>query len=378
MRHTVPDPKQALALIERVDKKYRPVWNGLSSEDKAALACYFLPHRSAKAVIGPSRPRIIKWYCPFACQNDFPSGHRYCINVYTGCDHKCIYCYAAGYEPEASAPKKDFEKLIRRDMADLDQFNVPPAPAHLSNSTDPFQSLEIQLRHTKFALEQIIDHRHRFTTVVVLTKNPLLAIQLGYVDILKDLMELPVDHPKHEQFARNGRPGFIMEISLAFWQESARQEYDECAPSIEDRMEGIRLLREAGIPIVLRIDPLFPRSPLQQHPLRTFADFNLSEAQTIEDLENLISFAKDVSVQHVVYSPAKIVKPRGRKLSQKLQALRSAYEVVASPERLVWRGNSWRLPAHTAQTEIVKPFLRLCEQYGVRAKCCKQNLIETP
>jgi len=78
---------KGLSLAERVHPKYRPVFEMLSEADRAAVALYFLPHGSKKDLLDVSRPRVVKWYCPFADQREFPSGHRYCINVYAGCEH---------------------------------------------------------------------------------------------------------------------------------------------------------------------------------------------------------------------------------------------------------------------------------------------------
>jgi DNA repair photolyase len=64
---------------------------------------------------------------------------------------------------------------------------VPPAPIHLSNSTDPFQPLEAINGHTSYALEQILAHRHRFTSFTILTKNPMFPIRHGYLDLFKEL-----------------------------------------------------------------------------------------------------------------------------------------------------------------------------------------------
>ena len=139
--------------LDRIDPRFRVVWEQSSPAVREALSKYFLPHHSRIAMLQPRRPRVIKWYCPFAHQHTFSSGHRYCINVYTGCSHDCAYCYAASYEPACASPKRDFEKLLQKDLEDLERFQVPPAPVHISNSTDPFQPLELRLRHTKLALE---------------------------------------------------------------------------------------------------------------------------------------------------------------------------------------------------------------------------------
>ncbi|HNQ22568.1 MAG TPA: radical SAM protein [Phycisphaerae bacterium] len=365
-------------LIRQIHPKYRAVWEGLAPEDQRALALYFLPHRSAKDVLEPKRPRVIKWYCPFAAQCDFPSGHRYCINVFTGCAHHCEYCYAQAYEPDEAAPKSNFERLLLKDLDDLERWDVPPAPVHLSNSTDPFQPLEATAGHTRLALTEILRHRYRFTTVTILTKNPLLPVRRGYLDLFQALGTLPEDHPRHAEFAARAQPGFVIEVSLAFWREDARQHYDPGAPPLDERIEGLRALHAHGIPLVLRIDPLFPRSPLPTRPPASLADFDLPEAQTLDDLERLAALAKDLHARHVVYSPVKIVQPRGGQLSPTMQALRRVYEACARPAKPVFRGGSWRLPDAIARAHIIQPFLDICRRYDMPAKYCKHNLIETP
>lgn len=340
------------------------------------MALYFLPHRSNREILAPTRPRVIKWYCPFARQKEFPTGHRYCINVYTGCAHKCIYCYAATYEPGQVAAKRDFEKMIDRDIGDLDRFNVPAAPVHLSNSTDPFQPLEERTGHTRYALEQVLAHRDRFSTVTILTKNPQLPVERDYVNLFKALASLPASHPRADQFRRAGLPGLVLEVSLAFWRDEARAYYDPCAPSVASRVEAMRALKEAGIPPVIRIDPLFPRFPAGSNTSK--GNLGLPEPQTLDDIEHLVGLASELRARHVVYSPAKICKPRAGRLSGPMEIVRTVYEALAAPHRLDFHGGSWRLPGPVAKARVVEPFLRVCERHGVRAKHCKQTLIETP
>jgi DNA repair photolyase len=247
----------------------------------------------------------------------------------------------------------------------------------LSNSTDPLQEgLESRFRHTRYALEKLFAHRRRFTTITILTKNPILPVRDGYLDLFKELSVLQQDHPKRELFASLGLPGFQIEVSLAFWQEPARTFYDPGAPSVDDRKAAVLALRNYGIPVVLRIDPLFPRSPVVGD--ETLADFDLLEAQTLDDLHNLVAFAKQVGVRHIVYSPLKLVQPRRRQMTQAMIQMKEVYRAMSYPEKPVWRGGSFRLSKNIADHNIVLPFLHICEEIGVKAKFCMTNLIETP
>lgn len=250
---------------------------------------------------------------------------------------------------------------------------------HLSNSTDPLQqNLEERLGHTMLALEGILAHRSRFATVTILTKNPGLAATARYARLLASLATLPADHSAAAKWTSTGAPAVQVEVSLAFWREEASSFWDPGAPSVAARIAGVRALSEAGIPVVLRLDPLFPRSPLPLRPQRRLSDFGLVEAQSIDDLESLVSFAKTVGVRHVVYSPVKIVQPRRSKMAPEMSRLLDVYRELAWPDKPVWRGGSWRLPRPIAEKLVTGPFLEICQRQQVPAKFCMRNLVETP
>ncbi len=364
--------------LPRIDPRFRAVWEDRTLEEQTALRLYFLPHQSRQPVLTPTRPRVIKWYCPFAHQGSFPTGHRYCINVYTGCSHRCLYCYAAGYEPAHAGSKRDFARLLAKDLADLERFNVPPAPVHIAISTDAFQPLEARVGDTKRTLEGLLAHRHRFSTVTILTKNSALAARADYAQLLRALGEIPSGHPFAERWHALDHPAVQVEVSLAFWREEAARFWDPGAPSVASRVAGIRSLRAAGIPVVMRIDPLFPRSPLPVEPARSLTDFGLVEAQTLEDLEHLVHFAKACGARHVVYSPAKIVRPRWQPLPSALNHLLQVYRALSAPEKPEWRGGSWRLPGPVAERLVTGPFRELCRAAGLPTKFCMKSLLDTP
>lgn len=355
------DIEKGLALAGRVDARYRPVFDKFSPADRAGVGFYFLPHNSRKEILGVTRPRVVKWYCPFADQREFPSGHRYCINVYAGCSHGCTYCYAAGYEAGEARCKESFKAKLLKDLSEIEEFDLPPAPVHLSNSTDPLQALEREQGLTLFTLGQLVRYRRYFTSVVILTKNPAVLLSGEYLSVLKEL---------------DGQgEGLRVEISLAFSLQADADFYDTGAPSVVSRMEAVRELRRNGIRVVLRIDPLLVRDPLPEG--RCLADFGLPDSQSLSSLEKLVGFAAECGVMHIVYSVAKIVVPRDKPLSPAMEGLKGAYEFMARPERLDFRGGAWRLPSHIAQEQIVEPFLKICDSYGMKTLFCKQNLIST-
>ncbi len=210
-----------------------------------------------------------------------------------------------------------------------------------------------------------------------LTTAILYPLILLTIHLFKALGTFPSSHARQAEFAANGHPPFQVQVSMAFWRDESRATYDPGAPSIEERKEGIVALREAGTPVVLRIDPLFPRSPLPTQP-SSLRDFGLPEAQALDDLENLVAFAQKVGVRHVVYSAAKIVQPRGKSLGPTMAAMRDVYGAMCVPKKPVWQKLSWWLPPEVFEPHVVRPFLEICKRQGVAAKFCMRDLVEIP
>ena len=177
-------------------------------------------------------------------------------------------------------------------------------------------------------------------------------------------------------FISKSLPALRVEVSVAFQDESNASFYDPGAPSIASRLSAIKTLRENGIPVVLRIDPLLPRNPLPDG--KSLEDFQLPDAQSFKALESLVNFAKENQLMHIVYSVAKVVLPRYKPMLESMDRLKQVYEHMANGEKLVFRGGSWRLPDNFAQAQIARPFVEICNNYGMNAYFCKQNLLETP
>jgi hypothetical protein len=116
---------------------------------------------------------------------------------------------------QSARAQADFERLLRKDWKTWNGL-MSPLPGSPVHSTDPFQTLEARHGHARLALVKILETRHRFSTVTVLTKNPLGAATTGCLELFKALTILPEGHSaprrvlcdRHAPFAR-GEPGLL-------------------------------------------------------------------------------------------------------------------------------------------------------------------------
>ena len=234
-----------------------------------------------------------------------------------------------------------------------------------------FETLSICCRDGRLA-----EHRNRFTTVTLLTKNPALLMDDRYVQALHRLGELPCDHPRRALFDAEGHPPLRLECSLAFFNDEHRRLLDPAAPAVESRMEAMRFLRKEGLAVFPRIDPLFPHDPLGGG--KRMADFGLPDVQSMCDLDALVSFGRELAARHIIYSAAKITRPKQGTLPTVMERMKRVYQHLSAGQPLVFHGGSWRLSEGVAAAVVLKPFLELCGRYSIPAKPCKTNLVTTP
>jgi DNA repair photolyase len=167
------------------------------------------------------------------------------INPYRGCEHGCIYCFA---RPNHSflglSPGLDFEtKLISRPEApvilerELRAKRYRPAVIAIGTNTDPYQPIEREYRVMRRILEVLRDFRH---PVAVVTKGSLIEDD---IDIISEM-------------ASNGlaRVG----ISVTTLDRRVARAMEPRVPSPARRLETIRRLSDAGIPVRVMVAPVVP------------------------------------------------------------------------------------------------------------------------
>ncbi|GAB4253724.1 MAG: PA0069 family radical SAM protein [Acidobacteriota bacterium] len=179
-------------------------------------------------------------------ENDSPDiPFRFSVNPYRGCEHGCIYCYARPtHEYLGFSAGLDFETkiLVKRQLPELlrRELGSPrwrPQPVALSGVTDPYQPVEKKLGITRRVLAVLADFRN---PVVIATKNFLVTRD---IDLLQELAQYEAVHVR---------------ISITSLDPALQRIMEPRTASPARRLEAIRRLSEAQIPVGVLVAPVIP------------------------------------------------------------------------------------------------------------------------
>lgn len=167
------------------------------------------------------------------------------INPYRGCEHGCVYCFArpthafhglsAGLDFESKLFfKPEGPNLLIRELS---RPSYVPRPIALGMNTDAYQPVERKLKLTRRFLEILSAHNH---PVTLLTKSALIQRD---IDLIAPMAE--------KGLARVG-----VSITTLDPRLSRRMEPRAAAPY--RRLETVRALADAGIPVIVMNAPIIP------------------------------------------------------------------------------------------------------------------------
>jgi DNA repair photolyase len=172
-------------------------------------------------------------------------GHNMGLNAYRGCEHGCAYCFArpfheylgfsSGLEFETKIMVKlRAPALLRRELATP---RWRPQVITMSGVTDCYQPAERQFRLTRACLEVLAEFRN---PVAIITKNFLVTRDR---DLLADLAR---------------QDGVIVYVSVTTLDPDLAGKLEPRAARPEHRLQAIRLLAEAGVPVGVMVAPVIP------------------------------------------------------------------------------------------------------------------------
>ncbi len=167
------------------------------------------------------------------------------LNPYRGCEHGCIYCFARPTHAWLGlSPGLDFEtRLVARPDApavlerELRAPGYRVAPLAIGTNTDPYQPVERDRGIMRACLEVLQAFRH---PVAIVTKGALIERDL---DIL----------------AAMAADGLVkVGVSVTTLDPDLSRRMEPRAPRPARRLETIRRLSEAGVPVRIMASPMVP------------------------------------------------------------------------------------------------------------------------
>ncbi len=327
---------------QRLAPRDLALFDGLTRDEAERFFEYLFSIPKSPEGIPKLRSQAIGLYDPFCDRRHYPLGILWQAAPYSFCDHRCLYCYGRSYLHRFSGGavvKKGFLRAFDRCFLAMKNLRLPPRHLSMANSTDVLQGgLEKQHRAVLYMLRSLCEYPGLFSSIAVLTKNP------GGL----------FDHPDYIETLRNLRTE--LQVSIAFFRDAPGGFLEPGAPTVSERRAAVEKLVKAGVPVTLRIDPLFPRDVQ-----------GCKEYQSLEkDLMPLVKWAARSGITSVISSPLKLVYRRN--ISEAFN--RSV--IAAFPEI---RGNYRRMP-QGLQTLLLSDLQHLCDEAGLVFQHCFKNILQ--
>jgi DNA repair photolyase len=167
------------------------------------------------------------------------------VNPYRGCEHGCVYCFARpshafmGLSPGLDFETRLFAKTNAAELLDreLSAPGYKPATLAIGTNTDPYQPVERDRRIMREVLEVLARHDH---PVGIVTKSALVTRD---IDILAPM-------------AARGLAKVAISVTTLDGKLARSLEPRAAAPA--RRLEAIKELAAAGIPVTVLVAPVIP------------------------------------------------------------------------------------------------------------------------
>jgi len=258
------------------------------------------------------------WHSPLCtCLN------KLTFNPYTGCDHKCVYCYATSYIPNFynCRPKKDLTTRLQQEASRLKGQLIS-----IADSSEPYPAIEKHLSLTRKCLQTLSQHSCRLQ---IITKSNLVTRDS---DILKKVAS-------------------VVAFTITTDNNELAQKLEPNAPTPLQRIQAIRALTQKGIPVCVRIDPIIPL--LNDNP------------------ETLIKTLATLRVKHITSSTYKVKQDNWKRFSHTFQATAKQLEPLyfANGERI----GGYRYLPKKLRYNIMKTIREQTQKAGMTFGTCREG-----
>ncbi len=252
---------------------------------------------------------------------------KYSVDPYTGCEHRCIYCYISSYirDPWRVRPKKEFLKYLEKDLK-----NARIMPVSMSNSSDPYPKMEKERRITRGALNLM--RKYKFP-VLLLTKSDLVVRDR---DVLENM-------------------NTVVALTITTLNENLARKLEPMAPSPEKRIRAMQSLIDMGIKTIARVDPLIP-------------GINDDENQ----LRELVRELADIGIYQIISSTYKAKPDNFRRVAGVFKNQADYLREIYFQRNEMIRGI--RYAPRELRFKILSRMRKLADEYNIPFSVCREGL----
>lgn len=166
------------------------------------------------------------------------------LNTFSGCAHKCSYCFArtyhARYHEKNVGSDFDSNVEVRVNIADVLRNELRrrrEGSLAIGTATDPYQPIEGKYQLTRMCLEALVDYP---MPTSIVTKGPLVVRD---IDVLKKLDE---------------KTELTVYFSVPCVDEEIVRKTDPGTAPPRQRLRALRMLRGAGLDAAVLCMPVLP------------------------------------------------------------------------------------------------------------------------
>src|SRR6058998_3387166 len=166
------------------------------------------------------------------------------LNTFSGCAHKCTYCFARAYHARYREKNvgTDFDSNVevRVNIADVLRKELrrrPEGALAIGTATDPYQPIEGKYRLTRGCLEALVDYP---MPTSIVTKGTLVVRDVDVLQRLDDKADVTV------YFS-------VPTLDAEVWRKA-----EPGTPPPWQRLRALRMLREAGLDAAVLCAPVLP------------------------------------------------------------------------------------------------------------------------
>lgn len=224
-------------------------------------------------------------------------------NIYSGCDHACVYCYAPSatfkkYQDFIhSAPRANYRENL---LKECKKWSGEKKQVLLSFTCDPYQKIDEVYKDTRYTIETL--HEYGFP-ICVLTKGGKRA--------LRDL----------DLFTT----GDAFASTMTFVDDKKSKQWEPGAALPKDRMDTIKTFFDHGIETWVSLEPTIEPEQSLEIVRQTHAFVNLYKVGKInyhpisskidwkKYTEDVINLIKSYEVDYLIKDDLKMFIPKGEK-----------------------------------------------------------------